>query len=426
MKQRKLLSLLLALMMTLSSLCVSALAADGDHNLKAEYDPNTGSVTITADGLTATSGYLIRVMDNENNLVAMTGAKQTDGAIKAGIASDEANIQQTKVDGGVYQVSLIGPAGTAVDNCKITVKSASGSSDSPGSNSNTGGNTSGGASGAAGGGAVANTTTVEVSKASNGSLKVSSTTAKAGDRVTVTLTPNSGYEADTLTVKDKSGATVTATRNANGTYAFTMPGTGKLPVSVSATFKAIETKPVTPTPTATPVFTDVNANAYYADAVKWAVEKGITNGTGTNTFSPDASCTRGQVVTFLWRAAGSPEPTSASTSFADLGSASAYYYKAVLWAVENKITNGTSDTAFSPNAIVNRGQVVTFLYRYEKASSTAGDAFNDVAASAYYAPAVNWAVANKITNGTGARTFSPDADCTRGQIVTFLYRDMVK
>ena len=183
-------------------------------------------------------------------------------------------------------------------------------------------------------------------------------------------------------------------------------------------------------PNATPVgpspsFTDVKADAYYASPVAWAVEKKITNGTSSTTFSPDATCTRGQVVTFLWRASGSPEPTRADNPFTDVKS-DAYYYKAVLWAVENGITSGTSKTTFSPNSGCTRGQVVTFQWRANgQPEPKAGtNPFTDVKSDAYYYKAVLWAVENGITNGTSPDKFSPDKTCTRGQIVTFLYRDM--
>lgn len=170
----------------------------------------------------------------------------------------------------------------------------------------------------------------------------------------------------------------------------------------------------------TPAFTDVPANAYYADAVAWAVANGITGGTAENTFSPDAPCTRAQVVTFLWRAMGSPEPRSAGT-FTDVN-ASSYYAKAVRWALENGITSGTSATTFDPNGVCTRAQVVTFLMRALDGRNYGSAGFADVAASSYYADAVAWAVANGITDGTGATTFSPDTQCNRAQIVTFLYR----
>lgn len=181
-------------------------------------------------------------------------------------------------------------------------------------------------------------------------------------------------------------------------------------------------KPTDPTkPDTKPVFTDVPATAYYADAVAWAVENGITAGLTDSTFGPDASCTRAQMVTFLWRLAGSPK-ASGTNPFGDVDTGS-YYYDAVMWAVANGITSGTADDAFSPNATVNRAQSVTFLYRYAgKPATSSNSNFNDVASDAYYADAVAWAAANGITQGTTDTTFSPDNDCVRGQIVTFMYR----
>ena len=167
-------------------------------------------------------------------------------------------------------------------------------------------------------------------------------------------------------------------------------------------------------------FTDVKAGAYYEDAVKWAVDKAVTSGKTVTTFAPNESCTRAQAVTFLWRAAGSPEPKTAS-SFTDVP-ANAYYAKAVAWAVENGVTNGMTETTFAPDATCTRGQSVTFLYRALKGTASGSANFTDVPANAFYADAVNWAVASDVTNGTSNTTFSPNADCTRAEIVTFLYR----
>ena len=169
-------------------------------------------------------------------------------------------------------------------------------------------------------------------------------------------------------------------------------------------------------------FVDVPADAYYRDAVLWAAENGITGGTDAMHFSPNATCTRAQAVTFLWRAAGSPEPKSIEMPFEDVAGG-AYYYDAVLWAVENGITAGTTATTFSPNNNCTRAQIVTFLWRSQK--SPTGDAVNpfaDVAVEAYYYDAVMWAVEECVTAGTTATTFSPNNNCTRAQIVTFMYR----
>ena len=257
---------------------------------------------------------------------------------------------------------------------------------------------------------------VSVDSADNGTVTVSPKNASEGSTVTITVKPDSGYELDDLTVTDKDGNTIKLTDKGDGKYTFTMPD-GR--VTVEAAFA----KTGEPSDT---VFTDVPTDAYYYDAVAWAVKNGVTNGTSATTFSPDASCTRAQTVTFLWRAAGSPAPKSEVNPFTDV-LPGAYYYDAVLWAVENGITKGTSATAFSPDATVTRGQTVTFLYRANGSPAAAyAGAFADVAADAYYAAAVQWAVENSITNGTGAAAFSPDADCTRGQIVTFLCRSMAE
>ena len=275
------------------------------------------------------------------------------------------------------------------------------------SGGNHGGNSGGGVSGYA----------VSVTTPKNGKVTVSPSNAAKGAAVTVTVTPDSGYEMDKLTVTDASGKTISTTDKGNGKFTFTMPN-GK--VSVSAAFKQTT---VTPPSTG---FVDVPASAYYADAVKWAVEKGITTGTSATTFSPEASCTRAQMVTFLWRAAGSPAPKATTTAFTDLDK-SAYYYDAVLWAVEKGITTGTSATTFSPNATVTRGQTVTFLYRFAGQPAVSGSSsFTDVNSSDYYAAAVQWAKEQGITSGTSDTTFSPTSDCTRGQIVTFLYRQLAK
>ena len=173
-------------------------------------------------------------------------------------------------------------------------------------------------------------------------------------------------------------------------------------------------------------FTDVSADAYYYKALCWAVERKITNGTSGTTFSPNGIVTRAQAVTMMWRAAGSPEPTASEMTFTDV-KADSYYYKAVLWAVENKITSGMSDTLFAPDATCSRSQIVTFLYRMQNSpESKAENPFTDVKADAYYANAVLWAVENGVTTGASATTFDPAGDCTRGQIVTFLYRCLSK
>ena len=261
---------------------------------------------------------------------------------------------------------------------------------------------------------------------------------RGGGKVTLTVTgvPEEGN----VTVTCDNGITVDSE---NGTYSAVLPNrtvsytftanydestnytatSAKCEVSVTRRYSSPSTS-VTPEPEPTPEetvkFSDVSTSAYYYDAVKWAVENGVTDGVSATLFAPYEPCTRGQIVTFLWRAAGSPEPKTAS-SFADVP-ASAYYAKAVAWAVENGITNGMTETTFAPDATCTRGQSVTFLYRALKGTASGSTNFTDVASDVFYADAVNWAVASDVTNGTSNTTFSPNADCTRAEIVTFLYR----
>ena len=250
---------------------------------------------------------------------------------------------------------------------------------------------------------------VSTPSAKNGDVTVSPKNASKGDRVTITVTPDKGYELDSLTVKDASGNKLKLTDKGNGKYTFTMPGSK---VTVSAEF--VEEQ-------AASIFADVPADAYYAKAVEWAVKKGITNGKANGLFGSNDPCTRGQIVTFLWRAAGSPAPKGTAKVPADVLPGS-YCYDAVAWALENGITNGLADGTFGVNNTCTRGQSVTFLYRTMGTAPTTVNGFTDVAAGDFYAEAVAWAVENGVTNGTSATTFSPSNGCTRAQIVTFLFR----
>ena len=242
----------------------------------------------------------------------------------------------------------------------------------------------------------------------NGTVTVDQKNAAKGSTVTITVKADTGYQLADLTAQGSKGSALQLTDKGNGQYSFTMPGSK---VDIQARFVKI--------PMSDP-FTDISADDYYYDAVKWAAEKDITGGTGNGLFSPDAACTRAQIVTFLWRAAGSPAAKS-TESFSDVA-ADAYYAKAVAWAVENGIAKGISATTFSPDATCTRAQGVTFLFRAAKASANGTPAFRDVSADAYYAAAVKWATDTGITKGTSETTFSPDDNCTRAQIVTFLYR----
>ena len=267
-----------------------------------------------------------------------------------------------------------------------------------------------GGGGGGGGSSHSSSYTITVDKTENGTITVSPKSASKGDTVTITVKPDKGYELEMLKALDKDGDALKLTEK-NGKYTFKMPS-GKVTVKGSFAAEAPEQ-----------IFFDVPVNAYYYEAVKWAAEKGITGGVGNGLFGPNQPCTRAQIVTFLWRAAGSPTPKHMS-SFADVP-ADAFYAKAVAWAVENGITGGTGEGKFSPNATCTRAQSVTFLYRAAGSPKVSSSAeFGDVATNAYYADAVAWAAKNGITGGIGGGLFGSDNNCTRAQIVTFLYRSV--
>ena len=249
--------------------------------------------------------------------------------------------------------------------------------------------------------------TIKATAGTGGSISPSgSVSVREGRDQTFTITPDKSYAVSNVKIDGKSIGAVKS-------YTFENV---RRPHTIEVIFMKANGNPQTG------VFVDVATGSYYEDAVDWAVENGITQGTDDTHFSPDGICTRAQAVTFLWRAAGSPKPETRTMPFTDVPAGS-YYYDAVLWAVENDITKGTSDTTFSPNMTCTRAQIVAFLWRSEK-SPAAGTAnpFADVKSTAYYADAVLWAVKENITRGTTNTTFSPDADCTRSQIVTFLWR----
>ena len=248
------------------------------------------------------------------------------------------------------------------------------------------------------------------SKTENGTVTVSPKSASKGDTVTITVKPDSGYTLETLTVIDSKGNEIQLTDKGEGKYTFTMPA-GK--VEVKATFMDDNTM--------LNFFVDVKSGDYYYDAVLWAAKNGITSGTDAVHFSPEQPCTRAQIVTFLWRAAGAPEPKGTAASLTDVVSGS-YYEKAVAWAIENGITTGTGDGEFSPDDTCTRAQAVTFLARALSAKAASVAEFSDVPTDSYFADAVAWAAANGVTEGVGNGMFAPDNDCTRGQIVTFLFR----
>ena len=262
--------------------------------------------------------------------------------------------------------------------------------------------------GGGGGGFVSAGYAVSIAKTENGTVTASAETAEEGETITLTVKAETGYVLKTLTAAAE-GKDLTLTAGKNGTYTFTMPAAD---VTVTAVFEKIS-------------FADVKSGSYCYDAVQWAVAKGITLGMSDGSFAPNAPCTRGQIVTFLWRAMGCPAPKSTVNPFTDVKSGS-YCYEAVLWAVEQGITKGTTATTFSPNAACTRGQAVTFLCRAVGTEGTGDTGFADVGANSFCAGSVKWAVENGVTKGTTATTFSPNETCTRGQIVTFLYRAMGK
>ena len=253
--------------------------------------------------------------------------------------------------------------------------------------------------------------TIKATAGVNGSISpTGNVSVREGRDQTFTITPNKGYAVAKVLIDSK---------NVGAVKSYTFENVKKNH-TIEVVFMKASGNPQTG------VFVDVPEGSYYEEAVNWAVDKGITTGTDATHFSPDGICTRAQAVTFLWRAAGSPAAKSAVMPFTDV-KAGSYYYDAVLWAVENGITKGTSDTMFSPDATCSRAQIVTFLWRSQK-SPAAGTAnpFTDVKASAYYADAVLWAVKEDVTKGTTNTTFSPDANCTRAQIVTFIWRALAE
>ena len=346
---------------------------------------STSKATIAVSGGTFSSDPSVHVVGNGNtNIVKRAGS---EGAYTYTV------LAKSGLTSGVY---LTDPSGALASNYYVS-STANGvwtvSYSAPSS----------------GGGSSSSSRRYDVSAPSvkHGDVTVSPKSASKGDTVTITVKPDSGYELDTLTVKDASGSKIKVKDKGDGKFTFTMPASK---VTVSAEFAEIETLD----------FADVPTDAYYYEAVKWAAKKGITGGIGNGLFGPNQPCTRAQIVTFLWRAAGSPEPKTMS-SFADV-SMDAYYAKAVAWAVENGITTGTGDGKFSPDATCTRAQSVTFLFRAIGKLVDSKAEFSDVLADSYYANAVDWAVENGVTNGIGDGLFGPDNSCTRAQIVTFLFR----
>ena len=351
--------------------------------LGVTLDKQTMSLTVGSTGtLTAT----ITPTDAANQSLTWTSDKEA-------VATVDENGKVTAVAEGTANITVKTVDGEKTAVCAVTVTAK----------------TSGGSS--SGGSSTPAYPVTTPNKPENGSVTVSPTSAKRGSTVTITVTPDAGYVLDELTVTDKDGKELSLTKKSDTEYTFVMPA-GKVEITPSFVKQAEEPSRV---------FVDVKTGDYFYDAVQWAVGKGITNGTSAETFSPEDPCTRAQIVTFLWRAAGSPVVNYAM-NMTDVA-ADAYYAEAVRWALSEGITTGTSADQFSPNATCTREQAVTFLYRAAGSPAVSGEsAFEDVGADAYYARAVAWAAQNGVTNGISQALFGTGNDCTRAQIVTFLYR----
>ena len=421
-------------------------AADGRYTLRAElkngladaayqYAWSNGAQNAEITGVTAEQLHTLQVTVSADNLLgsrtaqlqvpyspaAMAATTSNAITLRWNTPADEENrpaaktmtvglyqgdklIKEQTADAAVGSITLTGLSANTAYTLRIAAVSPVGHSDTQSLNVSTA-KTSSGSSSSSSGSSYA----VSAPSTKNGDVTVSPKNASKGDRVTVTVKPDSGYEVASVTVLDSKGNELKLTDKGNGKYTFTMPG-GK--VEVKATFvKAGETSP----------FVDVPADSYYFDAVKWAQKLGITNGKTDALFGSSDPCTRGQIVTFLWRAAGSPAPKGTAKVPGDVLPGS-YCYDAVAWALENGITNGLADGTFGVNSTCTRGQSVTFLYRALGTAPTTVNGFTDVESNAFCAEAVAWAVENGVTNGTTDSTFSPSNGCTRAQIVTFLFR----
>ena len=383
----------------------------GAHDTVVGHTPDIPAATETEDQKCSVCGYVLATATgNSVNLVTVVGSYASitgDGEYEAG---------ETVT---VYAGSRSGYSFNGWTSSDVSITNAINATASfvmPDHAVTVTANWTKNSSGGGGGAYVPASYTNTAVAAKNGNVSVSPKSAVKGETVTVTIAPDKGYTLETLTATDKNGKEIELTNKGDGKYTFKMPASK---VTVEATFMDDNTM--------LNFFVDVPADAYYYDAVLWAVKEGITNGTSATTFSPGNPCTRAQMATFLWRAAGSPDPASKTCPFVDVA-ADAYYAKAVQWAYEQGITGGTSATTYSPDETCTRGQMATFLWRNtgSQAPVNSANQFADVPADKYYATAVQWAYEQKITTGTGAMTFSPNDPCTRAQMVTFLYRYFVK
>ena len=391
----------------LGTLTVSGGTFTGATYAVAEVSSQNAIVNISGGQFAGTKAAIIK-SSTSNATIAISGGKFSSDPSAYVVGNGNTNIVKRDGSEGAYTYTVLAKSGLT-SGVYLTDPSGALANNYYVSSTANGVWTVSYSAPSSGGGSSSSSRRYDVSAPSvkHGDVTVSPKNASKGDTVTITVKPDSGYELDTLTVKDASGSKIKVKDKGDGKFTFTMPASK---VTVSAEFAEIETLD----------FADVSTDAYYYEAVKWAAKKGITGGIGNVLFGPNQPCTRAQIVTFLWRAAGSPEP-KAMSSFADV-STDAYYAKAVAWAVENGITTGTGDGKFSPDATCTRAQSVTFLFRAIGKLVDSKAEFSDVLTDSYYANAVAWAVENGVTNGIGDGLFGPDNSCTRAQIVTFLYR----
>ena len=391
----------------LGTLTVSGGTFTGATYAVAEVSSQNAIVNISGGQFAGTKAAIIK-SSTSNATIAISGGKFSSDPSAYVVGNGNTNIVKRDGSEGAYTYTVLAKSGLT-SGVYLTDPSGALANNYYVSSTANGVWTVSYSAPSSGGGSSSSSRRYDVSAPSvkHGDVTVSPKSASKGDTVTITVKPDSGYELDTLTVKDASGSKIKVKDKGDGKFTFTMPASK---VTVSAEFAEIETLD----------FADVSTDAYYYEAVKWAAKKGITGGIGNGLFGPNQPCTRAQIVTFLWRAAGSPEP-KAMSSFADV-STDAYYAKAVAWAVENGITTGTGDGKFSPDATCTRAQSVTFLFRAIGKLVDSKAEFSDVLTDSYYANAVAWAVENGVTNGIGDGLFGPDNSCTRAQIVTFLFR----
>ena len=392
----------------LGTLTVSGGTFTGATYAVADVSSENADVTISGGQFAGTKAAIVKSSTSKATIAVSGGKFSSDPSVYV-VGNGNTNIVKRDGSEGAYTYTVLAKSGLT-SGVYLTDPSGALANNYYVSSTANGVWTVSYSAPSSGGGSSSSSRRYDVSAPSvkHGDVTVSPKSASKGDTVTITAKPDSGYQLDDLTVTDKNGKELKLTDKGNGKYTFTMPASK---VEIKATFvKEVETSP----------FSDVSTSAYYYEAVKWAQEKGITGGIGNGLFGPNQPCTRAQIVTFLWRAAGSPEP-KAMSSFADV-STDAYYAKAVAWAVENGITTGTGDGKFSPDATCTRAQSVTFLFRAIGKLVDSKAEFSDVLTDSYYANAVAWAVENGVTNGIGDGLFGPDNSCTRAQIVTFLFR----